>query len=327
MPNKEIWMQRAFDLALLGSGRVAPNPLVGCVIVKEDRIIGEGYHQQYGGPHAEVNAIHSSTESVKAATAYVTLEPCSHFGKTPPCADLLIQSGITTVYIANLDPNPLVAGKGVEKLEAAGINCHIGLLAETGEWINRHFFTFHRFNRPYMTFKYAVSADGFIAGPEGAPVQLSTELSAIRVHQMRAEHQGILVGVQTIINDNPSLTTRLVAGTNPVRIVLDPSGRIPSTAKILQDGGETRILRSSAEIAALSLQSILVEGGAKTMEKLFADELVDEIWKIRSPKSLNEGIPEPKLPVKWRAIDYLGDDTWFKAVLKPAPVSTYSSPE
>jgi diaminohydroxyphosphoribosylaminopyrimidine deaminase/5-amino-6-(5-phosphoribosylamino)uracil reductase len=257
----------------------------------------------------------------------VTLEPCSHFGKTPPCADLLIQSGITTVYIANLDPNPLVAGKGVEKLEAAGITCHIGLLAEKGEWINRHFFTFHRLKRPYITFKYAVSADGFIAAPTGAPAQLSNELSAIRVHQLRAEHPGILVGVQTIINDDPSLTTRLVAGTNPVRIVLDPSNRIPSTAKVLTDGGETMVLRSSAEVAALPIQSILVEGGAKTMEKLFADGLVDEVWKIRSPKTLLEGIPEPKLPVKWRAIDYLGDDTWFKGILKPAPTSTYSAPE
>ena len=324
MPNKEIWMQRAFDLALLGSGRVAPNPLVGCVIVKDDQIIGEGYHQQYGGPHAEVNAIANATTSVQGATAYVTLEPCSHFGKTPPCADLLIQSGVTTVFIANLDPNPLVAGKGVEKLKAAGITCHIGLGAETGEWMNRHFITFHRQKRPYITLKYACSADGFIAAADGTPVQLSNELSAIRVHQMRAEHQGILVGVQTILTDDPSLTTRLVAGANPIRIVLDPSGRMPLTAKVQQDGGETLVLRSSAELAALSLQSILVEGGAKTMERLFADGLVDEIWKIRSPKSIKEGIPEPKLPVKWRAIDYLGDDTWFKAVLTPAPASTYS---
>ena len=327
MPNKEIWMQRAFDLALLGSGRVAPNPLVGCVIVKDDRILGEGYHQQYGGPHAEVNAIRSCSESVEGATAYVTLEPCSHFGKTPPCADLLIQSGISTVHIANLDPNPLVAGKGVEKLKAAGIRCHIGLQAETGERMNRHFFTFHRKNRPYITFKYAVSADGFIAAPTGEPVQLSNELSAIRVHQLRAEHQGILVGVQTILQDDPSLTTRLVAGQNPVRIVLDPTDRTPSSAKVLTDGGETMVLRSSAEVAALPIQSILVEGGAKTMEKLFADGLVDEVWKIRSPKTLDEGIPEPKLPVKWRAIDYLGDDTWFKGILKPAPASTYSAPE
>lgn len=327
MPNKEIWMQRAFDLALLGSGRVAPNPLVGCVIVIDDQIIGEGYHQYYGGPHAEVNAIHNASESVKGATAYVTLEPCSHVGKTPPCADLLIESGIKEVYVANLDPNPLVAGKGIAKLEAAGITCHVGLLADKGEWINRHFFTFHRLKRPYITFKYACSADGFIAGPSGVPVQLSTELSAIRVHQMRAEHQGILVGVQTIINDNPSLSTRLVTGANPLRIVIDPSGRIPSTAKVLQDGGETRVLKSTSEIPQLGIQSILVEGGAQTMERLFAEGLVDEIWKIRSPKALNEGIPEPKLPVKWRAIDYLGDDTWFKAVLKPVPASTYSSPE
>jgi diaminohydroxyphosphoribosylaminopyrimidine deaminase/5-amino-6-(5-phosphoribosylamino)uracil reductase len=327
MPYKEIWMQRAFDLALLGSGRVAPNPLVGCVIVKDEHIIGEGYHQQFGGPHAEVNAIHNASESVEGATAYVTLEPCSHVGKTPPCADLLIESGIKEVYVANLDPNPLVAGKGIAKLEAAGITCYVGLLADKGEWINRHFFTFHRLKRPYITFKYAVSSDGFIAGPSGVPVQLSTELSAIRVHQMRAEHQGILVGVQTIINDNPTLSTRLVPGKNPLRIVLDPSGRIPSTAKALQDGGETRVLKSTSEIPQLGIQSILVEGGAKTMEMLFAEGIVDEIWKIRSPKSLNEGIPEPKLPVKWRAIDYLGDDTWFKAILKPVPASTYSSPE
>jgi diaminohydroxyphosphoribosylaminopyrimidine deaminase/5-amino-6-(5-phosphoribosylamino)uracil reductase len=324
MPNNEIWMQRAFDLALLGSGRVAPNPLVGCVIVKNDQIIAEGYHQQYGGPHAEVNAIENATASVEGATAYVTLEPCSHFGKTPPCADLLIESGIKEVYVANLDPNPLVAGKGVEKLKAAGITCHIGVGAEKGEWINRHFFTYHRLKRPYITFKYACSADGFIAATNGSPVQLSNELSAIRVHQMRSEHQGIVVGVQTILTDDPSLTTRLVAGANPTRIVLDPSGRMPLTAKVQQDGGETLVLQSSAELSALALQSILVEGGAKTMERLFADGLVDEIWKIRSPKLIQEGIPEPKLPVKWRAIDYLGDDTWFKAVLTPAPASTYS---
>jgi diaminohydroxyphosphoribosylaminopyrimidine deaminase/5-amino-6-(5-phosphoribosylamino)uracil reductase len=324
MPNNEIWMQRALDLALLGSGRVAPNPLVGCVIVKNDQIIAEGYHQQYGGPHAEVNAIENATASVEGATAYVTLEPCSHFGKTPPCADLLIESGIKEVYVANLDPNPLVAGKGVEKLKAAGITCHIGVGAEKGEWINRHFFTYHRLKRPYITFKYACSADGFIAATNGSPVQLSNELSAIRVHQMRSEHQGIVVGVQTILTDDPSLTTRLVAGANPTRIVLDPSGRMPLTAKVQQDGGETLVLRSSAELSALALQSILVEGGAKTMERLFADGLVDEIWKIRSPKLIQAGIPEPKLPVKWRAIDYLGDDTWFKAVLTPAPASTYS---
>lgn len=327
MLNKEIWMQRAFDLALLGTGRVAPNPLVGCVIVKNDRIIGEGYHQHYGGPHAEVNAIHHATESVEGASAFVTLEPCSHFGKTPPCADLFIQSGIKEVYIANLDPNPFVAGKGVEKLKDAGIKAYIGLLAEKGEWINRHFFTFHRKKRPYITFKYACSADGFIAGLAGVPVQLSTELSTIRVHQMRAEHQGILVGAQTIINDDPSLTTRLVKGANPLRIIVDPQGRIPSNAKVVSDGGETIILRSSAEITSLPIQSILVEGGAKTMERLFADGLVDEIWKIRSPTSIGEGIPEPKLAVKWRAIDYLGDDTWFRGILTPAQANTYSGLE
>ena len=327
MLNKEIWMQRAFDLALLGSGRVAPNPLVGCLIVKNDRLIGEGYHQQYGGPHAEVNAIRNASESVTGATAFVTLEPCSHYGKTPPCADLLIESGINEVYVANLDPNPLVAGKGIAKLEAAGITCHVGLLAEKGEWINRQFFTFHRLKRPYITFKYACSAHGFIALAGGEPTQISSELSAIRVHQMRAEHQGILVGVTTIINDNPTLNTRLVPGKNPLRIVLDPQGRIPADAKVLTDGGETVVLKSASEILQLGIQSILVEGGAQTMERLFAEGLVDEIWKIRSPKTLQEGISEPKLAVKWRAIDYLGDDTWFKGILKPGPASTYSSPE
>jgi diaminohydroxyphosphoribosylaminopyrimidine deaminase/5-amino-6-(5-phosphoribosylamino)uracil reductase len=327
MPNKEIWMQRALDLALLGAGRVAPNPLVGCVLVKNNRIIGEGYHQQYGEPHAEVNAIRDSSESVAGATAFVTLEPCSHFGKTPPCADLLIESGIKEVYVANLDPNPLVAGKGIAKLEAAGITCHIGLLAEKGEWINRHFFTFHRLKRPYITFKYACSADGFIAGPEGVPVKISSDLSAIRVHQMRAEYQGILVGVQTIINDNPSLSTRLAPGKNPLRIVLDPKERIPADAKVLTDGGETVVIKSASEMLELGIQSILVEGGAQTMERLFAEGLVDEIWKIRSPKTIHEGITEPKLAVKWRANDYLGGDTWFKGILKPEPTGTYSSPE
>jgi diaminohydroxyphosphoribosylaminopyrimidine deaminase/5-amino-6-(5-phosphoribosylamino)uracil reductase len=239
----------------------------------------------------------------------------------------LIESGIKEVFVANLDPNPLVAGKGIAKLETAGITCHVGLLAEKGEWINRHFFTFHRLHRPYITFKYASSADGFIAGPAGEPVQISSELSAIRVHQMRAEHQGILVGVQTIINDNPSLSTRLVTGKNPLRIVLDPQGRIPDDAKVLTDGGETVVLKSASEMLQLGIQSILVEGGANTMERLLEEGLVDEIWKIRSPKNLQEGISEPKLAVKWRAIDYLGDDTWFKGILKPEPKGTYSSPK
>ena len=208
MTKDEIWMQRALDLALLGEGHVAPNPLVGCVIVRDNQVIGEGHHAQYGGAHAEVNAFQNLQQSAKGATVYVSLEPCSHFGKTPPCADLLIREQVARVVICNLDPNPLVAGKGIERLSQAGIEVDTGILALQGAQINRHFFHFHEKGRPWITLKFAESADGFIARENGEPVTFSNEVSQQLVHKMRTQHQAILIGVNTANADNPKLDAR-----------------------------------------------------------------------------------------------------------------------
>jgi diaminohydroxyphosphoribosylaminopyrimidine deaminase/5-amino-6-(5-phosphoribosylamino)uracil reductase len=176
MLTDEIWMQRALDLAQLGGGFVVPNPWVGCVVVRDNVLLGEGFHAQYGGPHAEVNAFRDIKDA-RGATAYVSLEPCSHTGKTPPCADLLIKHQVSRVVICNLDPNPLVGGQGVAKLEAAGIEVHVGVLSDKGELINRRFFYFHRNRRPYITVKYATSADQFIAHTNGDAHLFSNKIS------------------------------------------------------------------------------------------------------------------------------------------------------
>ncbi|RXK48177.1 bifunctional diaminohydroxyphosphoribosylaminopyrimidine deaminase/5-amino-6-(5-phosphoribosylamino)uracil reductase RibD [Aquirufa rosea] len=341
MNKEEIWMQRALDLALLGSGYVAPNPLVGCVIVKNNRIIGEGWHQQYGKAHAEVMAIHSLlnlSDSI-GASVFVSLEPCSHTGKTPPCADLLIKSQVKEVYICNIDPNPLVAGNGIKKLEAAGIRVFTGILAEKGEEINRHFFTFHQKKRPYFTLKWAASQDAFIAQEDGKPYPFSNQPSKTLVHQMRTQHQAILVGVNTIIQDDPQLTSRYWKGNNPIRIVLDPHHRIPQKSQVLQDGLITWILTKQVEklegacqyfalgedfslekIVELLFQkgiiSVLVEGGAKTLDTFLHSTWVDEVWKQESSILLGNGIAEPKYELTWKKFKQVGKDIiWYQADL------------
>ena len=193
MPNNEIWMQRAFDLALLGSGRVAPNPLVGCVIIKNDRLIGEGYHQQYGGPHAEVNAIRNASESVAGATAFVTLEPCSHFGKTPPCSDLLVSSEVAEVIIGSRDSNNLVSGKGIEKSIRAGITVQEGILENESRLLNKRFFNFHEKGRPYVILKWAQTKDGYLdrirSNEEKGINWISCEETKALVHKWRSQGQ------------------------------------------------------------------------------------------------------------------------------------------
>ena len=341
MNKQEIWMQRALDLSLLGSGRVAPNPLVGCVIVKNDQIVGEGWHQAYGQAHAEVMAINSlaNPEDSIGSSVYVSLEPCSHTGKTPPCADLLIRSQVREVIICNLDPNPLVAGKGIEKLKDAGIKVSQGVLEKKGTDINRHFFTFHTRKRPYITLKWAASQDGFISQENGKPVTFSNPASQALVHQMRTQHQGILVGVNTIIQDNPRLNVRLWPGKNPIRIVLDPHHRIPQSSQVLQDGqitwiitkhfaaedgpyswfaiGNEYIIEDILEFAyQKGLISILVEGGAKTLEAFLQSNLVDEIWKQESSIQLGKGIAEPQQSLNWKKGIQVGEDNvWYQADL------------
>jgi diaminohydroxyphosphoribosylaminopyrimidine deaminase / 5-amino-6-(5-phosphoribosylamino)uracil reductase len=344
MDKEEIWMQRALDLARLGSGFVAPNPMVGCIIVKDNRIIGEGWHATYGQAHAEVAAINAlpSFEDAKGSTAYVSLEPCSHTGKTPPCADLLIRAGLARVVVCNVDPNPLVSGQGIKKLKDAGIEVISGILEEQGLQLNRKFFHVHSKKRPYFTLKFACSQDQFIAAIDGKPLPFSNKESQVLVHQMRAEHQGILIGVETAIQDNPQLTLRFAKGKNPIRIILDPQNRLPSDLHIILDGGETWIftndfegrqgqvtwialgnLSSSEFLTAMAnrcylegIHSILVEGGSKTAEGFFQAGLLDEIWKIEKMERIGQGIPAPVLngitfEKKWKT----GlDNVWFQGI-------------
>jgi diaminohydroxyphosphoribosylaminopyrimidine deaminase/5-amino-6-(5-phosphoribosylamino)uracil reductase len=335
MTKDEIWMQRALDLALLGDGHVAPNPLVGCVIVHDDQLIGEGYHAQYGGPHAEVNAFQSLKQSAKGATVYVTLEPCSHFGKTPPCADLLIREQVGRVIICNLDPNPLVAGKGIERLMQAGITVDTGILATKGAQINHKFFHFYEKSRPWITLKFAESADGFIARENGEPVAFSNKVSQQLVHKLRTQHQAILIGVNTANADNPKLDARFWPGNSPIRMVVDPKNRMRRDIQLLQDEAPLlvftcdfnfsegnkqwialgdNLLKGIMEYGSLhGIQSILVEGGTHTLEAFYQAGLADEMIKIKSVVYLEKGIKSPFKGLLWELMEQVGsDNSWLQ---------------
>lgn len=334
MTKDEIWMQRALDLALLGEGHVAPNPLVGCVIVRDNQVIGEGHHAQYGGAHAEVNAFQNLQESAKGATVYVSLEPCSHFGKTPPCADLLIREQVSRVVICNLDPNPLVAGKGIQRLLQAGIAVETGILASQGAQVNRHFFHLHEKGRPWITLKFAESADGYIARENGEPVTFSNQVSQQLVHKMRTQHQAILIGVNTANADNPKLDARFWPGDSPVRMVIDPNNRMQSALTLVTDSSPLRIftcdyalLKGNKHWIALGdnmlegimqycraegIQSILVEGGTHTLESFYTADLADEILKIKSDVCLEKGIKSPFKALSWELMEQVGtDNQWL----------------
>jgi diaminohydroxyphosphoribosylaminopyrimidine deaminase / 5-amino-6-(5-phosphoribosylamino)uracil reductase len=229
-----VYMKRALDLSLNGIGKTSPNPLVGAVIVKDGKIIGEGYHEYYGGPHAEVNAIKNATEDVEGATIYVTLEPCSHYGKTPPCAELLVNKKLSKVVISMIDPNPKVAGKGVEILKKNGIEVVIGILEKEARKVNEIFLKYIRDKKPFCILKTAMTIDGKIATKTGESMWITNEKSRSYVHELRNQVSGIMVGVNTIISDNPSLTTRLEhGGIDATRIIVDSSLRIPLKSKVL----------------------------------------------------------------------------------------------
>ncbi len=241
MIDPNIYMQRAFELAKLGIGSVSPNPLVGCVIVYQDKIIGEGYHQKYGESHAEVNAINSvkNKELLKEADVFVTLEPCSHYGKTPPCADLLVKHQVKKVWIANLDPNPKVDGGGIEKLKKAGIEIETGLNSEIGEDINRRFFTFMRKKRPHIILKWAETEDGYVARKNFDSKWISNTYSRQLVHKLRAEEDSIMVGTNTAKYDNPKLNVRDWNGSNPLRIVIDKQLSLANNLHLFADDEQT----------------------------------------------------------------------------------------
>ncbi|HMU98723.1 MAG TPA: bifunctional diaminohydroxyphosphoribosylaminopyrimidine deaminase/5-amino-6-(5-phosphoribosylamino)uracil reductase RibD [Chitinophagales bacterium] len=325
VPTDELYMQRCFELAQLGEGFVAPNPLVGSILVYKDRIIGEGYHQKFGTAHAEVNCINSVHEVdkkfIKESTLYVSLEPCSHFGKTPPCADLIIQQQIKKVIISVLDPNPLVAGNGIKKLENAGINVEFGLLQEDGQSMIEKFIWFHQQQMPFVTLKYAQSADGFI-GQNNKTIAISNKMSQRLVHQLRATHQAILIGNNTLKTDNPLLNVRYAKGNNPIKIILCRDGNVDMNLNIFQDISSQIIIINELKetkmdnfhwlkvediynvesilkkLYAYNIQSILVEGGAKILKSFIAQNQWNEIIQIKAKKRLVSGIEAPAINFK-----------------------------
>ena len=339
----ELFMRRALDLAALGQGTTRPNPLVGCVVVgPAGTIIGEGYHQQYGGPHAEVNALASVTdqELLRQSRVFVTLEPCAHHGKTPPCADLLIAAGVPEVIVCNDDPNPLVSGRGIAKLRAAGASVSTGLLAEAGRQLNRRFFTAQEKKRPYVVLKWAESADGFLAGPHYQPVQISGPQANLLTHKWRTEEAAILVGTRTALHDNPRLSAREWPGPQPVRVTLDKNLSLPPTHHLFDNSQPTLVythrtrpsrpnldyITLPAEVAAApdilpavladlharGLDSVLVEGGPTVIGALLASGLWDEMRVFRSPRRLERGVAAPRVGLRnWQAIENVGDDKLF----------------
>ena len=300
----EEFMRRCLHLAALGAGATAPNPMVGAVLVHEGRILGEGYHEQFGGPHAEVNCIRSVKEAdqamIRNSTLYVSLEPCAHHGKTPPCADLIIQQKIPRVVIGCRDPFPEVDGKGIEKLLSNHVELIFPVLEEKAISLNRRFFTFHQQKRPYIILKWAESANHKIAGSAGERLRISNEYSNRLVHKWRTEESGILVGTQTALLDNPLLSARLWPGKNPIRIVLDKDLRLPETLSIFDgkipavilnekkesrlgnliykkiDAGEPLIPAMLSALYSLNILSVLVEGGAKLLQSFIDSGLWDE---------------------------------------------------
>lgn len=320
-------MRRCLQLAQQGIGRVAPNPMVGALLVHNDKIIAEGYHANYGGPHAEVNAINKVTdESILAeSTLYVSLEPCSHFGKTPPCADLIIYKGIKNVVVACTDPNPLVAGKGIERMRNAGINVTTGILENEAIALNRRFVTYQTKKRPYIILKWAQSADGYIdkpriEGQSAGPIQVSSLPSHRLVHLWRSHEQAILVGKNTVLNDNPALTVRLVNGKNPLRIVLDSKASLQGDWKIFNTEAPTLVVNQQKEATAnqtewvlidksknlleglmeelykRKISSLLVEGGAETLNHFIAAGLWDEARIFTSRTRFSDGVKAPIIP-------------------------------
>jgi diaminohydroxyphosphoribosylaminopyrimidine deaminase/5-amino-6-(5-phosphoribosylamino)uracil reductase len=329
--KNEIYHQRCIDLAKNGLGRVAPNPLVGAVIVADNRIIGEGYHADYGGAHAEVVAVNSVKDKnlLKNSTLYVNLEPCSHFGKTPPCADLIIENKIPHVVIGHADPYPKVAGRGIERMKNAGINVEIGLLEKDCRELNKRFLTFHEKLRPYIILKWAESADGFIdfsRNPkvEHTPAAITDETTRTLVHKWRTEEQAILIGTNTALYDNPKLNAREFAGKNPVRMVLDRSLSLPKDLHLFDQSIKTVVFTEKDAVSQKniefvktnfhyivdqilnycycnSIQSIIVEGGSQLLTTFITMEMWDEAGIFKSQQFLVYGVKAPefnKIPNK-----------------------------
>lgn len=324
MTDHEKYIQRCIELAKNGLGTTYPNPLVGSVIVHNDRIIGEGWHQKAGGAHAEVNAINSVKDQslLTQSTIYVSLEPCSHFGKTPPCSDLIIDKKIPNIVIGTIDPFAKVSGNGIKKLKDAGCTVTVGILEKECTELNQRFFTFHTKKRPYIILKWAESSDGFIAPQykeKKEPVWLSNVYSRQLVHKWRSEEQAILVGTQTVLDDNPKLDVRDWNGHNPVKVILDRNLKIAADFQIHTATAKTIILteekkqsidhrifenvifdnRLAFRIAEIlhenEIQSVIIEGGKRTLETFIEADLWDEARIFKSKVIVKEGVAAPKI--------------------------------
>lgn len=305
----ETYIKRCLQIGKLGLGLTRPNPMVGSVIVHENKIIGEGYTSAYGGHHAEVNAINAveNKSLLKESTLYVSLEPCAHFGKTPPCSDLIIKQGISHVVIGCIDDNPEVSGNGIKRLKESGCQVTVGILENECKKHHKRFFTFHNKRRPYIILKWAESSDGFIAPKhknETKPVWITNLVSRQLVHKWRAEEQAILVGTNTVIQDNPSLTVRAWTGNNPIRVVLDKDNRLSKDYNVFNKDADTLVLKENTAQAICNalykqnINSVIIEGGAQTLKLFINEGLWDEARVFNGMAEYKDGIKAPNLTRK-----------------------------
>ena len=351
MENMEKYMGIALKLAEKARGITSPNPMVGCFIVKNNKIVGTGYHQKAGKKHAEIIALTKAGKNARGATMYVTLEPCSHFGKTPPCVDSIIKSGIKEVIIAMKDPNPLV--QGIKILQKNNIKTKIGNLKQEAEELNKFWIKFISKKIPYVILKIAISLDQKIAGQNGKPIQISNIDSQTYVHKLRGEVDAVLVGVNTVISDDPQLTTRFVKGKNPMKIVLDTKLRIPLNSKVFNEPGklivavgkkapkntigkvekkgakvliskskEGRILLRNLlpQLGKMNITSVLVESGQSIFDSFLNEKAADEVLIFVAPKLIKNGIDAFKnqnaVKLKDVSVVKLDDDIMIKGALK-----------
>jgi diaminohydroxyphosphoribosylaminopyrimidine deaminase/5-amino-6-(5-phosphoribosylamino)uracil reductase len=339
--NHELYMKMALEEARRGFPNTAPNPLVGCVIVHNDEVVASGFHQAFGAPHAEVNAVNALPKDVhpSSCTLYVTLEPCSHQGKTPPCADFLIERGIKKIVIAMQDPNPAVSGAGLKKLTGAGVEIVSGILEKEAKSINRPFVTFHEKKRPYIVIKWAITADGFISRipyPKNREENfISRQDARVYTHKLRSELMSVLVGKKTVLADNPELTTRLVRGKNPIRMFIDRKLEIPKSFNVYDQQVNTLVFNEvkndidrntrfiqldfRADIVEqicntlyeLQVQSVLIEGGAALVNSFIEKDLWDEVLVFQNPDlCFGTGVKGPVFALK-NTFEIVGNDKLF----------------
>lgn len=336
---QEKYMKRAIELAKNGYGRVSPNPLVGCVIVKEDQVVAEGWHKKYGDLHAEAMALGIAGENAKGCEMYVTLEPCSHFGKQPPCANAIVSSGIKKIYVGSLDPNPLVAGRGIKILQNAGIQVKTDVLKDECDRLNEIFFHYITHDTPFVAMKYAMTLDGKIASRTGDSKWISSETSRRYVHRLRNKYTAILAGIGTVLADDPLLTCRIDGGRNPVRIIVDTDLKTPLNSNIMQTakdiktiiatskedkryeqmGAELLLTEKHGKILDMSdllmklrqknIDSVLVEGGGEINFSIIKNNLAQKIYSFIAPKFIGGN---GKSPVAGLGLDKMSDSVKLK---------------